>query len=164
MKKNILFTVLLLLAWMYFATLFYKTIVVMLIALVWQKRIREKLPDCIKPYGIKAMWVCLALVLWVAMPRYRIDCGDRVRMVYLDDEGHEEHAPLLDYIINTLVPEEEVVNFGIKNIQFVRPVLSMCGMHLGGSLINQASEDIDNGKIGKFLKGLKTVPNYPMCV
>ena len=45
MKKNILFTVLLLLAWMYFATLFYKTIVVMLIALVWQKGIREKLQD-----------------------------------------------------------------------------------------------------------------------
>ena len=152
MKKKILLTVLLLLAWMYFATLFYKTIVVMLIALVWQGRIREKLPDCIKSYGIKAMWACLALVLWVAMPRYRIDCGDRVRMVYLDDEGHEEHAPLLYYIINTLIPEEEVVNFGIKNIQFVRPVLSMCGIHLGGSLVNQASEDIGNGKIGNFFK------------
>ena len=34
----------------------------------------------------------------------------------------------------------------------MRPVLSMCGIHLGGSLVNQASEDIGNGKIGNFFK------------
>ena len=124
----------------------------MLIALVWQGRIREKRPVCIKPYGIKAMWVCLALVLWMAMPRCRIECGDRVRMVYLNDKGNEEHTPLLDYIINTLVPEEEVVNFGLRNIQLVRPILSICGMHLNGLLINQASEEMDNGKISNFFK------------
>ncbi len=35
MKKRIFFTVLLLLAWMFVATLFYKTLIVMLLALVW---------------------------------------------------------------------------------------------------------------------------------
>ena len=152
MKKRIFFTVLLLLAWMFFATLFYKTIIAMLLALVWQSKIREELPRRIKPWGIKAMWVCLALLLWTAMPRYRINCGDRVRMVYLDDEGNAKNSPLLYYVVNTLIPEEEVVNLGIKNIAFVRQVLSMCGMHLGGSIINQVSEDIENGKIGNFFK------------
>ena len=152
MRKRIFFTVLLLLAWMSFCTLLYKTIVVMLIALVWQGKVREKIPERIRPYGVKAMWACLVLVLWVAMPRYRITCGDRVRMVYLDDEGQEKHAPLSHYIVNTLIPEEEVVNLGIKSISFLRPVLSVCGMHIGGSLINQATEDIDNGKIDNFFK------------
>ena len=152
MKKRIFFTVLLLLAWMLFATLFYKTVVVMLIFLVWQSRIREKLPGHIRTWGIKAMWICLVLALFVAMPRYRINCGDRVRLVYLDEEGTVEHSSLLYYVINTLIPEEEVVNVGIKNIALVRPVLSMCGIRLGGSLINQASEDIYNGKIGNFFK------------
>lgn len=56
MKKRIFFTVLLLLAWIFFATLFYKTLIVMLLAVVWQGKIREKLPERIKPYGIKAIF------------------------------------------------------------------------------------------------------------
>ena len=86
------------------------------------------------------------------MPRYRIDCSDRVRLVYLDDKGEPEHSPLLCYVVNTLIPEEEVVNLGIKNLQLVRPFLSRMGIHLGGTLIQQANHDIENGKIGNFFK------------
>ena len=75
----------LLIAWAFFTTLFYKTLIVMLIALVWQGKLRGKLPERVKPWGIKAMWTCLAITLWVAMPRYRINSSDRVRMVYLDE-------------------------------------------------------------------------------
>lgn len=152
MKKRIFFTVLLLLAWMFFYTLFYKTLVVLLIVLVWKGKIREKLPQAYRTYGITAIFACLVLTLWVAMPRYRIHSGDRVRMVYLDNQGNAKHSPLLYYIINTLIPEEEVVNMGVKNIGLVRPVLSLCGMHIGGSLVNQASEDCGNGKISNFFK------------
>ncbi len=152
MKKRIFFTVLLLLAWIFVATLFYKTLIVMILVLVWQSKIREKLPERIKPYGVKAMWLCLLLTLWTSMPRYRIDCSDRVRLVYLDDKGEPEHSPLLCYVVNTLIPEEEVVNLGIKNLQLVRPFLSRMGIHLGGTLIQQANHDIENGKIGNFFK------------
>ncbi len=150
MKKRIFLTLVLLLAWLYFATLFYKTLMVMLIALVWQSNIREKLPERIKPYGIKVMWACLVITLWVAMPRYRTNCGDRVRLVFLNNEGKEKHPPLYQYIINTLVPEEEVVNFGIKNLSLLNPMLSICGMHIGDALMSQASEDAENGKIDNF--------------
>ena len=152
MKKRIFFTVLLLLAWIFFATLFYKTLIVMLLAMVWQGKIREKLPERIKPYGIKAIWACLVLTLFVAMPRYRINCGDRVRLVYLDENGEPKHSPISCYIVNTLIPEEEVVNLGIKNLQLVRPLLSGMGMHIGGTLVQQANHDIENGNIGNFFK------------
>ena len=152
MKKRIFFTVLLLLAWIFFATLFYKTLIVMLLAMVWQGKIREKLPERIKPYGIKAIWACLVLTLFVAMPRYRINCGDRVRLVYLDENGEPKHSPISCYIVNTLIPEEEVVNLGIKNLQLVRPLLSGMGMHIGGTLVQQANHDIENGNTGNFFK------------
>lgn len=58
MKKRILLSIVLFLACLLFATLFYKTIMVMLLALVWQGWIRERLPERIKPWGIKAMWAC----------------------------------------------------------------------------------------------------------
>lgn len=78
------------------------------------------------------------------MPRYRIDSGDRVRLVYLDDEGNAKHPPLLQYLINVLIPEEEVMNFGIHNL----PLARYAG--IGSSLVRQANEDILTGKIHNF--------------
>ena len=150
MIKKCILSVLIIVAWVFFATLFYKTIMTMLLFLVWKKQVFGWLPSWMKKYGMKPYWLCFVLCLWIAMPRYRIHCGDRVRMVYLDDDGDVENSPLLYYAINTLIPEKEVVNLGIKCIALVRPALSVCGMHLGESLINQASEDTNNGKIGNF--------------
>ena len=84
----------------------------------------------------------------MAMPRYRIDSNDRVRLVYLDKNGENKHPPLTQYLINTLIPEEEIVNFGIRNLMIARPVISMMGV--GGTLIAQANQDIANGKIHNF--------------
>ena len=152
MVKKWILSVLIVLVWACFATLFYKTIMTMLLFLVWKKQVSGSLPSWMKKYGTKPYWMCFALCLWIAMPRYRINCGDRVRMVYLDDDGNAENGPLLHYAINTLIPEEEVMNLGIKRFALVRPVLSACGMHLGESLINQAAEDTDKGKVGNFSK------------
>lgn len=152
MKKRIILTILLVLAFLYFATLFYKVIIVMLLVTVWKNKIRENLPGRVNPWGMKAIWICLALTLWVAMPRYRIHSGDRVRLVYLDEQGNARHAPLLHYAANTLLPEEEVVNFGITNLRLVRPVLQIFKMNLGTTFINQAVDDFKAGKLTNFFK------------
>lgn len=152
MRKRIFFTILLLLAWMFFYTFFYKILVVMLFVFVWRGKIREKFPQRYHTYVIMAILTCLMLTLWVATPRYLINSSDRVRMMYLDGQGNTKRGPLLYYVINTLIPEEEVVNLGIKNIGLVRPILNLCGLHLGSSLINQASENIDNGMTRNFFK------------
>lgn len=104
------------------------------------------------------------------MPRYRIHCGDRVRTVYLDKEGNEEHAPLSHYLLDTFIPEEEVVNFGIMSIRLNASPLSLIGMGSNNSLVKQAKEDIANGRINNFFRpydnlGLDNPISvvYPQC-
>lgn len=147
MKKKIFLSALLLLAWCMFATTFYKTICMMLIVAVWHKTLRDKLPPSAKRWGMKAVWLCLVLVLWTAMPRYRIHSGDRVRLVYLkeDDTGFiAKHPPLAQYVLNTLLPEEEIVNVGIMAARL------KCLPFLSGRLSQELDHDIAAGKRGNF--------------
>ena len=152
MKKRIIFTLLLVLLWFFWATLFYKALTLMLIALTWQSKFRERLPERIRPWGLKVMWLCLAVVLWVSMPRYRINCGDRVRMVYLNEKGEAVHAPLSYYFLNTLFPEEEVANIGTKCLTLSRPLLKLAGIGVGGSLFDEVKEAKEVGKLGALLE------------
>lgn len=148
MTKKCIISVLLVVAWAFFASLFYKTIMLMLLFLVWKKHIFEMLPAWTQKWGMKPYWMLFFVCLWMAMPRYRIDSNDRVRLVYLDKNGDTKYPPLTQYLINTLIPEEEIVNFGIRNLMIARPVISMMGV--GGTLIAQANQDIANGKIHNF--------------
>lgn len=97
---------------------------------------------------MKAVGGCLVVVLWVAMPRYRVNSGDRMRLVYLDEKGEAKLPPLGHWIINTLLPEEEIVHAGINSLKLGKPVL--CSLGIGQSLVQQANDDIANGKIGNF--------------
>lgn len=148
--KKLLLTALLITAWALFVTLFYKTIMVMLLFAVWRNEIRQRLPLPARKYAIKAIWLGLIVCLWVAMPRYRTGSGDRVRLVYLDDNGNMEHPPLAQYALSTLLPEEEIVNFAIRNMRLFRPALRYAG--IGSSLTEQMQADCSNGKIGNFVK------------
>ena len=128
MTKKCIISVLLVVAWALFASLFYKTIMLMLLFQVWKKHIFEMLPAWTQKWGMKPYWMLFFVCLWMAMPRYRIDSNDRVRLVYLDKNGDTEYPPLTQYLINTLIPEEEIVNFGIKNLMIARPVISMMAL------------------------------------
>ena len=55
------------------------------------------------------------------LPRYRVNSSDRVRLVYLDKEGETTRPPLGQYLVNTLLPEEEIVHFGIGALKLIRP-------------------------------------------
>lgn len=145
--KKIFLSALLLLAWWMFATAFYKTICVMLIVAVWHKTLRDKLPQAAKRWGMKAVWLGLVLVLWTSMPRYRIHSGDRVRLVYLEEDSDgfkAKHPPLAQYVLNTLLPEEEIVNAGITAARF------KCLPFLSGRLSQELDHDIDEGKRDNF--------------
>lgn len=151
MTKKWIVTVFLVVAWACFATLFYKTLMVVFILRLWWKELKgwfadlDLLPERFRPYAAKALFSVLALCIWMGMPRWYIDSGDRVRLVYLDDKGETEHPPLLQYVANTLVPEEEVVNFGIRNVSVAK------FMGIGSSLMRQANDDATHGKIRNFL-------------
>ncbi len=142
--KKCIVSVLIVVAWACLATMFYKTVMLMLLFLIWKKQVFERLPSWMTKYGMKPYWACFVVFLWIAMPRYRINSGDRVRLVYLDEKGNAKHPPLGQYLVNTFIPEEEIVNVGIHNV----PLLKYAG--IGSTLIRQANDDIANGKIRNF--------------
>lgn len=127
--KNIV-SVLLVLMWLFVATMFYKTICVMLIV-VWHKNIATRIPLQWRKWSMRCVWAALVIVLWFAMPRYRINSGDRVRLLYLNEDGEAVHPPLLHYTIATLLPEEEIVNFTVKTIRFTGPIFIAQGSRFG---------------------------------
>ncbi len=151
MTKKLIVTVILVTAWACFATLFYKTLAVTLGLWLWQKNLKacvaeaDWMPKQLKAWAVKAVWACMIVCLWAAMPRWRIDSGDRVRLVYLDKEGNAKHPPLLQYLANTIVPEEEVVSFGIRNAAIAKY------MGISSTLIQQADDDAAHGKTRNFL-------------
>lgn len=55
-----------------FATLFYKTLCVMLLCWLWRKEIAAWMPERMRSWGMRAVWGCLAVALWVSMPRYHL--------------------------------------------------------------------------------------------
>lgn len=150
MKKRIILSVIWVLLCLYFVTLFYKTICVMLLFLTWQGWLRTQLPARVKPWGIKAAWAVLALTLWWGTPDYlNLFRTPRVRLLYLNDEGLMKRPPLSHYVLNTFVPEEEAVNFGLTNLTILQPILRYAG--IGGRMVRQAQDDRKAGKIGNFL-------------
>lgn len=149
-KIKICITILLVIALFFVATLFYKTICVMLIVAIWRKNIAAKIPVKWRKWGMRGVWTILIVALWIGMPRYRINSVDRVRLLYLNNEGEAVHPPLVQYLLNTLLPEEEIVNFTVRTIRFTGPLVHQFG-HLGFRLIDDAQKDFANGKMHNFL-------------
>lgn len=150
MIKKLIFSALLVILWVLFVTSFYKTIVTMLLFAVWYDEIKQNLPQSIRQYAIKGTWLGLVICLWLAMPRYRINSSDRVRLLYLDNEGKPKHPPLGQYVLSALLPEEEIVNFAIKNVNLFCPLMRRMGV--GHSLIRQVQSDCSEGRIDNFVK------------
>lgn len=153
MVKKVIFSIILAVAWFFFATLFYKTICVTLLFLIWRKKMAAKVPELYRKWSVRAAWLCLALILWIAMPRYRNNSGDRVRLLYVDREGNTQRSPISHWLLSLLLPEEEIVNVGVKGIEYTAPLIRMTG--LGNTFIEQAQSDINAGKIGNFFKPYK---------
>lgn len=147
---KIIVSVLLVMIWLFVATLFYKTICVMLIVAVWHKNIATRIPLQWRKWSMRCVWAVSVIVLLIAMPRFRINSGDRVRLLYLSEDGEAVHPPLLHYTIATLLPEEEIVNFTVKSIRFTGPILHKVA-GLGNRFINDAAIDFANGKMHNFL-------------
>lgn len=150
MKTKIFFSIPLILVWLFFATLFYKTIVLMILFAIWKSYIVAHMPMPVHKYSAKIIWAGLIICLWVGMPRYRIHNNDRVKLVYLDNEGNAKHPPLTHYVLNTLLPEAEIVNFTTKGLKFIKPIAQYMG--IGNGMMNQAQDDFDKGRRKNFLE------------
>lgn len=65
MAKRFYFSIVVFIAWCLFATLFYKTLCVMLLCWIWRKDLAARMPKRVRRWGMKAVWGCLVAVLWI---------------------------------------------------------------------------------------------------
>lgn len=122
-----------------FATWQYRLLCLLLVVLINRKWLKQKWP---KWYPFLT-WG-LALAIFIAIPNY-FQRG-RSQMIYLNDKGERISTPWTIYAINALLPEEELMNAGMKLTAILPPAsLSPVFKNLGSRLIRDAQKDFWNG-------------------
>ena len=107
-----------------------------------------KLPEQYRKWTTRAIWCCLILTLWVALPRWRTHSHDRVQLAYLDNAGDVKHAPFSHWFASAVFPEAEIVNLYITGVRLA----TLVGWHPNNTIVHQAQDDVKAGKIGNFFK------------
>ncbi len=153
---SLLLTLLLLL----FHSVLYKTIILMGLFGLWRNKLASRIAPNRRPWFKRAIWCVLVISLWMAMPRWRTGCTDRVRLFYLGDSGNVKHPPLSQYFANVIVPENELMNFGLIGVRLSLFDNGTSGLSSG--LINQARKIIDDGNAGNFFKPYFMGTSNPM--
>ena len=138
MKKS--FTIILVFfALIVFATWQYRLLCLLLVVLLNRKWMRSRWP---KAY----LWTIggLAIAVFIAIPNY-FQRG-RTQLLYLGDDGKRVSTPLPVYLINAVLPEEELMNAGMKATAILPPAsLSPVFRNLGSRFIRDAQHDFWNG-------------------
>ena len=130
--------VFLLLATVVFATWQYRLLSLLFFVILnktWIKKIRV---------SYKVIVCGVILCIFIAIPNY-FQRG-RTQLIYLDKEGKRVSTPLHVYLINALLPEEEMMNFGLKATAVLPPEsLSPVFKNLGSRFIREAQSDFWHG-------------------
>ena len=137
--KKILSIVLLLLATVVFPTWQYRLLSLLFFVVIYKKWIKAKIKI---PYKV-IVWG-LILCIFIAIPNY-FQRG-RTQLIYLDKKRERVGTPLQVYLINALLPEEEMMNFGLKATAIL-PSESLCPVfkNLGSRFIREAQSDFWHG-------------------
>lgn len=122
-----------------FATWQYRLSCLLLAVLLNRKRIRSKWQR-VYPVIIGG----LVVAIFIAIPNY-FQRG-RSQLIYLDREGKRISTPMPVYLINAVLPEEELMNAGMKATAILPPAsLSPVFKNLGSRFIRDAQHDFWNG-------------------
>ncbi len=133
-------TILLAILFLFFASWFYKIVVLMLLAHVWRKEIKAK-----KEWGYKTLMGVLFIAMFCVLPRYRYNTSNRVQLIYQDEEGKPEYPPLTHYLVNVFLPEEEICNVGIWGARIVPQIIPLYNW-----ILEEFNHDDKKGNIGNF--------------
>lgn len=144
MKRKIILAVLLTALCLFVASWFYKVVCLLLIAIVWR--------DYIRGFGALYFRVTvgvLLLALFCTMPRYRLHTSDRVQLIYQTADAQPRRAPMHHYLLNVLLPEEEVCNLGISSVRILGklPVIKM-----GKSILEDFSMEVERGNMRRLTR------------
>ena len=138
MKKTLSFF-LLLMAILVFATWQYRLLCLLFAVIINRKWILGRSPKWYR-------WAIggLAIAVFIAIPNY-FQRG-RTQLLYLDSNGERISTPLPVYLINAVLPEEELMNAGMKATAILPPAsLSPVFRNLGSRFIRDAQHDFWNG-------------------
>ena len=137
--KKIVSIVLLLLATVVFATWQYRLLSLLFFFLLNKQWIKSKIKILYKVI----VWG-LILCIFIAIPNYYR--RGRTQLIYLDKNGEKISTPQHIYLINALLPEEELMNFGLKATAVLPPEsLSPVFKNLGSRFIREAQSDFWHG-------------------
>ena len=142
MKKRTLKTIILAILFLFFASWFYKIVVLMLLAHTWKEEIRAK-----KVWAYKATMGVLLVAMFCVLPRYRYNTSDRVQLIYQDQKANPEYPPLSHYLVNVFLPEEEICNFGIWGARITPKAVPIAKW-----LLEEFRYDDKKGNIGNFYR------------
>ena len=138
--RRCLTIILILLAMAVFATWQYRLLCILLFVLLNRQWIVRK-------YGRRIYWItALSLTgcVFIAIPNY-FQRG-RTQLLYLDNDGERISTPLPVYLINAVLPEEELMNAGMKATALLPPAsLSPIFKNLGSRFIREAQYDFWHG-------------------
>ncbi|MDE6755135.1 MAG: hypothetical protein K2J82_11065 [Muribaculaceae bacterium] len=90
---------------------FHDMLLLMLLVGIWRRELRETMSRWWK-YSYSALWSCMAMLTLFLMPRPFSLPTDRVSLVYFNDKGEREPAPLHHWIFNLIFPEETICAMG----------------------------------------------------
>ena len=135
-------TITLSILFLFFASWFYKIVMLMLLAHTWRKEIKTK-----KEWGYKAVMCILFIAMFCVLPRYRYNTSDRVQLIYQDKKGNPEYPPFTHYLLNVFLPEEEICNMGIWGARVVPKVIPLANW-----ILEEFNHDDKKGNIGKFYR------------
>lgn len=137
--KKFLTVILFICAILIFATWQYRLLCLLLVVLLNRGSFKRRFPK-LYPF---LTWG-LALLIFIAIPNY-FQRG-RSQLIYLNDQGERISTPLSVYAINALLPEEELMNAGMKLTAILPPAsLSPVFKNLGSRFIRDAQKDFWNG-------------------
>lgn len=138
--KKILSIILLLMAAIVFATWQYRLLCVLMF--VWLNRQWIVLKWGVRCYRIATL--LLIVCIFIAIPNY-FQRG-RSQLIYLNKNGERISTPLPVYLVNAILPEEELMNAGMKATAILPPAsLSPVFKNLGSRFIRDAQHDFWNG-------------------
>ena len=137
--KRILTVLLVVLSVVVFATWQYRLLCLLFAVVLNRKWVKARCP---KTYPL--LVGVLAVSIFIAIPNY-FQRG-RTQLVYLGDDGKRVGTPLPVYLINAILPEEELMNAGMKATAILPPAsLSPVFRNLGSRFIRDAQHDFWNG-------------------
>lgn len=140
-----------------FATWQYRLICVIVLVLLWRRKIKEMAFMQKWEHSFAYLLCMLFFLLYLTLPNYWQ--RGRTQLIYLTEQGKARKVPWSVYFVNVIFPEKEVMNFGVKLVGFFPYDYVKQFIPLNNYYIEEAHKDFWKGKTWKFYNAYNHISN-----